>query len=70
MNDETVVAELFRRFPRLQSTYDTEFAYMGDEKPGAYMVFGSILMPALEKALAASDLGSILPICAFNLRFY
>jgi hypothetical protein len=38
---------------------------MGKEKPGAYTVFGSVLMPALEAALASGDLGSILPICAF-----
>ena len=38
---------------------------MGKEKPGAYTVFGSVLMPALEQALAAGDLGSILQICAF-----
>jgi len=65
MNYETVVADLFTRFPKLQSAYDAEFAYMGTEKPGAYIVFGSLLMPALEQALAAGDLGSILAICAF-----
>jgi hypothetical protein len=65
MNYETVVADLFTRFPNLQAIYDVEFAYMGAEKPGAYLVFGSLLMPALEQALATGDLGSILPICAF-----
>jgi hypothetical protein len=65
MNCETVVADLFKRIPRFQSAYDEQFAYMGNEKPGAYIVFGSVLVPALEKALAAGDLGSILPICAF-----
>src|ERR1700722_597124 len=65
MNYETVVADLFKRFPRFQSAYDEQFAYMGKEKPGAYIVFGSVLMPALEEALAAGDLSSILPICAF-----
>jgi hypothetical protein len=65
MNYDTVVTDLFKRFPRLQSAYDKQFAYMGEEKPGAYIVFGSLLMPALEKALAAGDLGSVLPICAF-----
>ena len=38
---------------------------MGREEVGAYIVFGSVLIPALEQALAAGDLGSILPICAF-----
>jgi hypothetical protein len=65
MNYETVVADLFKRFPRFQSAYDEQFAYMAKEKPGAYIVFGSVVIPALEEALAAADLGSILPICAF-----
>jgi hypothetical protein len=51
--------------PKLQLAYDMKFAYMSKEKPAAYIVFGSVLMPALEQALAAGDLGSILPICAF-----
>jgi hypothetical protein len=65
MTYETVVTDLFERFPSFQSAYDEQFAYMGKEKPGAYTVFGSVLMPALEAALASGDLGSILPICAF-----
>jgi hypothetical protein len=65
MNYETVVTDLFKRFPKFQSTYNVKFAYMGKEKPGAYIVFGSVLIPALEEALAAGNLGAILPICAF-----
>jgi hypothetical protein len=65
MNYETVVVDLFTRFPKIRSTYDADFAYMGREKPVAYIVFGSLLIPALERALAVGDLGSILPICAF-----
>jgi hypothetical protein len=65
MNDETVVADLFRRFPNLQVVSDAKLAYMGRKDLGAYLVFGSVLMPALEQALAVGDLGSILPICAF-----
>ena len=38
---------------------------MGTEEIGAYIVFGTVLMPALEQALATGDLSSILPICAF-----
>jgi hypothetical protein len=38
---------------------------MGGEELGAHTVFGSVLMPALEHALAAGDLGAILRICAF-----
>ena len=65
MNYETVVTDLFERFPKLQLASDTKFAYMGGEELGAHTVFGSVLMPALEQALATDDLGSILPICAF-----
>jgi hypothetical protein len=38
---------------------------MGEQAPGAYLVFGSVLIPALKQALAVGDLGQILPICAF-----
>jgi hypothetical protein len=65
MNYETIVTDLFDRFPRLELLSNKEFAYMGEEKPGAYLVFGSVLIPALEKAVEAGDLASILRICAF-----
>jgi hypothetical protein len=38
---------------------------MGDESSIQYLVFGSVLMPALEEALSRGNLGLILPICAF-----
>ena len=41
MNYATVVPELFSRFPKLEATYRAGFAYMGDEEPGQYIVFGS-----------------------------
>ena len=65
MNYTTVVPELFSRFPKLEAAYRVEFAYMGDEEPGQYIIFGSILIPALTDALENGDLGTILPICAF-----
>ncbi|WP_263367929.1 DUF7674 family protein [Edaphobacter bradus] len=65
MNFETVVTELFTRFPKLQATYRAQFDYMGDETPAPYMVFGSVLVPALTQSLEAGDLSSILPLCAF-----
>jgi hypothetical protein len=65
MNYATVVPELFSRFPKLEATYRAEFAYMGDEEAIHYIVFGSILIPALTAALEEGDLGVILPICAF-----
>ena len=65
MTDQTVVREFFTRFPKLEAVYRADFAYMGDDEPGTYIVFGSILVPALESALKTGDLGLILPICAF-----
>jgi hypothetical protein len=65
MNYATVVPELFSRFPKLEATYRAEFAYMGDEEPGQYTIFGSVLIPALTVALENGDLGTVLPICAF-----
>jgi hypothetical protein len=65
MNYETIVADLFERFPKLQWDYDAKFAFMGTEEAGAYIIFGSVLIPALEQALVEGDLVSILSICAF-----
>jgi hypothetical protein len=65
MNYETVVTDLFTRFSRFRAIYETKFAYMGDDAPDAYIVIGSVLIPALEEALTNGDLASILPICAF-----
>jgi hypothetical protein len=65
MTYETVIPELFERFPELRSIYESEFRYMGDEQPLANIVFGSVLIPYLEAALEASDLRKILTICAF-----
>jgi hypothetical protein len=65
MNYENVVSDLFERFPKLQTVWETRFHFMGSETGVQYTVFGSVLIPALEEALSAGDLGSILPICAF-----
>ncbi len=65
MNYATVVPALFARLPKLEATYRAEFAYMGDEEPGQYVVFGSILISALTAALEKGDPGTIPPICAF-----
>jgi hypothetical protein len=65
MTYATVVSDLFSRLPRLQATYRTNFGFMGDEEPGPYIVFGSILIPALAEGLEKGDLGIILPVCAF-----
>ncbi len=65
MNYETIVTDLFVLFPKLRLLSDDKFAYMGKEKPGPYVVFGSVLIPALDHALEAGDLASILRLCAF-----
>jgi hypothetical protein len=65
MTYETVVTDLFERFPKLRLVSDAKFAYMGTERPDAYIIFGSILMPDLEQALESGELASILKICAF-----
>ena len=65
MNYETVVPELFERFPKFQEIWNVRFEYTRDEKSVQYTVFGSLLIPALEEALSSGNLGIILPICAF-----
>ncbi len=65
MTYETVVAELFRRFPEMLARYRAEYAYTGDEEPLPYIVFGGLVMPSLEAALERQDLGAILPLCAY-----
>ena len=49
----------------LKEVWKTRFDYMGTETDVQYIVFGSVLIPALEEALSARDLSSILPVCAF-----
>src|SRR6266478_730176 len=65
MTFDTVVPELFERFPDFRSAYESQFEYMGDEPPLSYLVFGSVLVPALEGALRNEDLSSIASICSF-----
>ena len=65
MDYDSVVSELFARFPKLQRDYHHKFGHMEGEPPSPYIVFGSVLLPALEHGLAKGDLGTILPICAF-----
>ena len=65
MTYQTTVAELFNRFPDLQITYRSQFSYLGEAEPGPDLIFGSILIPALEKGLEEGNLRTILEICAF-----
>src|ERR1700733_14965244 len=65
MTFDTVVPELFERFPDFRSAYEVEFEYMGDEPPLSYLVFGSVFVPALERALREKDVSSVASICSF-----
>jgi hypothetical protein len=65
MDYDSAVTELFTRFPRLRRVYQQKFAQISGEPPSPYIVFGSVLLPALEHGLEEGDLGTILPICAF-----
>jgi hypothetical protein len=70
MNYETVVTDLFTRFPKLRAIYETKFAYMGNDAPDAYIVIGSVLVPALEEALTNGDLASICKSAPFSKSFH
>jgi hypothetical protein len=65
MTFETVIVEMFERFPYLREKYEQEFDYLADEAPLAYVVFGSVLMSSLEESLDKHDLRGILSICAY-----
>jgi hypothetical protein len=65
MTFETVIAELFGKFPSLKVRNDAQLDYMGDEPPLAYVVFGSVLIPSLDDALRAGDTQKIVSICSF-----
>jgi hypothetical protein len=65
MTFETVVPQLFERFPDFRLAYEAQFEYMGDEPPLQYLVFGSVLVPALEGALSEEHLSSVGSICSF-----
>ena len=65
MNYANVVPELFGRLPKLEAVYRAEFGYMEGEEAVQYLVFGSVLIPALTTALEEADLAVILPICEF-----
>jgi hypothetical protein len=65
MDYESVVTDLFTRFPKLHAVYKQKFAYMEGEPADQYTVFGSVLLPALEDGLASGDLATILAVSAF-----
>jgi hypothetical protein len=65
MTFDTVIPQLFERFPDFRSAYEVRFEYMGDEPPLSYLVFGTVLVPALEGALREEDLPLVASICSF-----
>ena len=65
MTYETVIHDLFAALPAMEERYRESLAYMEDEEPLPYLVFGAVVVPALEQALALGDLASILRISAF-----
>lgn len=65
MDYATVVSELFSCFPELEAAYRAKFGYLGDDEAIRYIVFGSILIPALTAALEEGDSETVLRLCAF-----
>lgn len=65
MTTETVVAELFGRFPEMQAEWRAKVRSNGTHLPDVRVAFKSMLIPALEDALERGDLRKILTICAF-----
>ena len=55
MTFETAVIELFSNIPHLEQVYRARLRYMLDEPPLAYVVFGDVLIPELERALREND---------------
>jgi hypothetical protein len=61
---ESVVRDLFVQMPDLEALYREQFSYLaGEELP--YVVFGSLLIPVMEKALERHDAVRVKSICAY-----
>ena len=65
MTFASVIFDLFRALPLIEERYRKSLAYTEDEEPLPYLVFGAVLVPALEQALVAGDLATILKVAAF-----
>jgi hypothetical protein len=65
MTYESAIPELFTRFPHLEALYQSELAYLADEEPLPYVVFGDILVPSLEGAVDSGDASMISAICEY-----
>jgi hypothetical protein len=50
MTHQTSNSECFRAFPHLKEIAAEKFCYIGDEEPGSYLIFESVLVPEIERA--------------------
>ena len=65
MRYESAIPELFTRFPHLEALYQSQLAYLADEEPLPYVVFGDILVPSMEAALNSGDTSMISALCEY-----
>lgn len=65
MTYETVIPELFDTFPSLRELYESQFEYLSGEPPLPYVIFGSLLIPALENGLTNADTAFVSSMCLF-----
>jgi hypothetical protein len=62
MTFETYVQEMLARFPFLREECSV---YINDEEPLAYIAFGCVLNPWLERCLETRDIANVIKICDF-----
>ena len=65
MTYETAILELFKRFPYLHGLYKWKLAYLTDEEPLPYVVFGDVLVPSMEAAVDSGDTSMLREICEY-----
>ena len=66
MKYESAIPELFKRIPQLEVLYQSQLAYLADEEPLPYVVFGDILVPSLEVALNSGNASMISALCEYH----
>jgi len=65
MTFDTVIEELFQRFPAMRTEYRSKCQSLGKGADSPSIAFGHVLLPALQIALERGDLATILKICAY-----
>jgi hypothetical protein len=67
MTYETVLVEMFSRFPEMRAGYETQVASVkaAGKGPLPFSAFGGVLVPALESAMEKGDLRRIGSLCAY-----